>query len=149
MNALRSFVAWNPPLILALIAVVTVQLIKFVSTWVLKRRVDFERLIGTGGMPSTHSASVGALATAIGLSSGWNSPLFGVAAFFSVIVLYDAAGVRREAGRQARVLNSIVDDLKAHHHVEGERLRELLGHTGLEVLVGVAYGVLLALLLHP
>lgn len=149
MSGVRALIEWNPPLVLALLAVVTVQLFKFTFTWVAKRRIDFRRLTGTGGMPSTHSASVAALTTSIGIATDWRSPLFSVTVFFSIIVLYDAAGVRREAGRQARVLNGIIDDLKAHHHVEGERLRELLGHTGLEVFIGVVYGVLLAVALHP
>ena len=84
----------------------------------------------------------------MGLQEGWNSPIFGVAAFFSMIVMYDAAGIRRAAGRQARVLNRMIDDLKAHHVIGGERLIELLGHTPLEVLAGTAYGIALALVLH-
>src|SRR5690606_2325711 len=140
---------WNPPLVLAIAALVSVQVIKFVSTLVVKRRLDFERLTGTGGMPSSHAASVAALATAVGLEAGWSSPLFGVAAFFSLVVIYDAAGIRRAAGKQARVLNRMIDDLKAHHVIEGERLRELLGHTPMEVFTGTAYGIALALVLHP
>ena len=102
-----------------------------------------------GGMPSAHAASVCALTTAIGLESGWTSPLFGAVAFFSVLVLYDAAGIRQAAGRQARLLNRMLDDLTAHHSIQGERLIELLGHTTFEVVVGAAYGVALALLLYP
>src|SRR5690606_9144247 len=128
---------------------VTTQILKFVIALVSLRRIDFERLTGTGGMPSSHAASVAALATAIGIEAGWDSPLFAVAAFFSLVVIYDAAGIRRAAGRQARVLNQMIDDLKAHHVIEGERLRELLGHTPMEVLSGTAYGIALALALHP
>ncbi len=149
MSWLEATIAWNPALTLAILALVTVQLIKFGTTLVLARRVDFQRLTGTGGMPSSHAASVAALATAVGLEEGWRSPLFGVAAFFSLVVMYDAAGIRRAAGRQARILNRMIDDLKAHHVIGGEQLIELLGHTPLEVLIGTAYGIVLALVLHP
>jgi len=149
VTALSVLLAWNPALVLAIIAMVTTQILKFVIALVSLRRIDFERLTGTGGMPSSHAASVAALATAIGIEAGWDSPLFAVAAFFSLVVIYDAAGIRRAAGRQARVLNQMIDDLKAHHVIEGERLRELLGHTPMEVLSGTAYGIALALALHP
>lgn len=146
---MRAIISWNPPLVLAVIALATVQVIKFISEMVVRRRVDFRRLTGTGGMPSSHAASVSALATAVGIERGWGSPEFGIAAFFSLVVMYDAAGIRRAAGRQARVLNRMIDDLKAHHVIEGERLIELLGHTPLEVLSGTAYGICLTLALHP
>lgn len=142
-------IGWNPPLVLAVVAMISVQIIKFLSTLIMKRRVDFERLTGTGGMPSSHAASVSALATGVGLEAGFDSALFAVAAFFSIVVMYDAAGIRRAAGRQARVLNRMIDDLKAHQVVEGEILRELLGHTPIEVFVGTAYGIAIALLLYP
>lgn len=142
-------IGWNPPLVLAIISMISVQIIKFVSTVVKTRELNFERLSGTGGMPSSHAASVSSLATAVGLQSGFDSPLFAVAAFFSMVVMYDAAGIRRAAGRQARVLNRMIDSLKAHQVVEGETLRELLGHTPVEVFVGTAYGIALALLLYP
>lgn len=142
-------IGWNPPLVLAVVAMISVQIIKFLSTLITKRRVDFERLTGTGGMPSSHAASVSALATGVGLEAGFDSALFAVAAFFSIVVMYDAAGIRRAAGRQARVLNRMIDDLKAHQVVEGEILRELLGHTPIEVFVGTAYGIAIALLLYP
>ncbi|MFW6079222.1 MAG: divergent PAP2 family protein [Gemmatimonadota bacterium] len=146
---MARLVALNPPLVLALLAMITVQLFKFASHWIRTGRIDVGRLTGTGGMPSSHAASVTALTTAIGLQAGWRSPLFGAVAFFALVVIYDAAGIRRAAGKQARVLNRIIDDLKAHHHVEGERLKELLGHTAMEALTGVAYGVVLTLALHP
>ena len=141
--------AWNPPLALALFALISVQLLKFVGTLILRKRLDLRRLVGTGGMPSSHSASASALATAVGLQVGWGSPLFAVATYFALVVLYDATGIRRAAGRQAAVLNRIIDELREHHTIEGERLRELLGHTPLEVLAGTTYGILVALALYP
>ncbi len=148
MSRLDALIALNPPLVLAVLALVTVQIMKFALTLIVRRRVDFRRLTGTGGMPSSHAASVAALATTVGLQEGFDSPIFGVAAFFSLIVMYDAAGIRQAAGRQARVLNRMIDDLKAHHVIGGERLIELLGHTPLEVMAGTAYGVALALVLY-
>ncbi|HET7274504.1 MAG TPA: divergent PAP2 family protein, partial [Longimicrobiaceae bacterium] len=127
-------IALNPPLILALVAMVTAQLFKFFAGWVRFGRPDFTRLLGTGGMPSAHSASVTALSVAVGLVHGWRTPLFGIAAFFSIVTMYDATGIRRAAGRQARVLNRMLDELKDYHKLEGERMKELLGHTPLEVL---------------
>src|SRR5690606_5795925 len=98
-------------LVLAVISMLSVQVIKFLSALIRTGRVDFERLSGTGGMPSSHAASVSSLATAVGLQTGFDSPLFAIAAFFSMVVMYDAAGIRRAAGRQARVLNRMIDDL--------------------------------------
>jgi acid phosphatase family membrane protein YuiD len=153
MNELREFfepvIGWNPPLALALLAMMTAQAFKFLRTLLRRNRPDFTRLIGTGGMPSAHSASVTALSTAVGIGHGWNTPLFGVAAFFSLVTMYDATGIRRAAGRQARLLNRLVAELQEHHTLDFEKLGELLGHTPLEVLVGAVYGALLAFLLHP
>ena len=97
--------AWNPPLLLALFAMMTAQAFKFATALLVRRRIDFTRLLGTGGMPSSHSASVTAMSTAVGISQGWSSTLFGVAAFISLVIMYDATGIRRAAGRQAQVLN--------------------------------------------
>jgi uncharacterized protein len=153
MNGLRDFfdpiIGWNPPLALALLAMLTAQGFKFFRTLVRRNRPDFTRLIGTGGMPSAHSASVTALAVGVGLSEGWGSSVFGLATFFAVITMYDATGIRRSAGMQARILNRLVEELREHHKLDMERLAELLGHTPLEVLVGALYGAVLAFALHP
>jgi uncharacterized protein len=149
METLHRLIEPNPPLILAVLAMVTAQGFKFTSALISRRRFDFTRLLGTGGMPSAHSASVTALAVAAGLSEGWSSPLFGVASFFALVVMYDATGIRRAAGRQAQVLNRMLEELREYHTLEAERLKELLGHTPLEVLAGAAYGAFLALALHP
>lgn len=143
-------VSWNPPLALALLAMSSAQAFKFVRSLLRRRgRADFTRLVGTGGMPSAHSASVTALAVGVGLSEGWRTSVFGLAAFFALLTMYDATGIRRAAGRQARILNQLVEDLREHHTLDVVRLAELLGHTPLEVLVGALYGAVLALLLHP
>ena len=138
-----------PALAIALTALLSAQLFKFLGSWLVGRRVDFTRLTGMGGMPSAHAASVSALSTSVGLEQGWSSTIFGAVAFVSLLIIYDAAGIRQAASRQAQLLNQMLDDLKTHHTIRGERLVERLGHTYAEVFVGVAYGVALALLLHP
>ncbi|HEX5520994.1 MAG TPA: divergent PAP2 family protein [Longimicrobiaceae bacterium] len=144
-----AMIEWNPPLAVALLAMISAQAFKFLSGLVLRRRADFTRLTGTGGMPSAHAATVMALSTAVGLTEGWGSALFGVSLIFALVTMYDATGIRRAAGRQARVLNRMLEELKEYHTLEGERLMELLGHTPLEVLVGAGYGILLAFVLCP
>jgi uncharacterized protein len=146
---MEKLILQNPPLALAIVAMVTVQLFKFFFAWGLNRRLDFTRLVGTGGMPSSHAASVTALTVAVGLEAGWDSTLFGAVAFFSLVIMYDATGIRRSAGKQAAILNQMLVELKDYHKLEPVRLKELLGHTPLEVLAGAAYGAFLAAMLHP
>jgi len=115
-------------------------------------RWNFRRFVETGGMPSSHAASVAALTTAVGLRDGFNSTLFCVTLYFSLVVMYDAAGLRRAAGRQAVVLNRLIDEHFQHPEAQTQRLMELLGHTPLEVLVGALLGVAYVLVLrqiHP
>jgi acid phosphatase family membrane protein YuiD len=146
---MEGIVRFNPPLALAVIALVTVQVFKFLYGWSRYGRPDFTRLVGTGGMPSSHAASVTALSTSVGLETGWGSVLFGATAFFSLVIMYDATGIRRAAGRQAQILNRMLEELRDYHKLEPVRLKELLGHTPLEVFIGAAYGCLVALLLTP
>ena len=134
---------------IALIALFSAQLLKFIGNWLVHRQPDFTRLTGMGGMPSSHAASVMALTTSVGIERGFHSTLFGAVAFFSLLIIYDAAGIRQAASRQAQLLNQMLDDLKSHHSIRGERLVERLGHTYIEVFVGALYGISLALLLHP
>jgi acid phosphatase family membrane protein YuiD len=146
---MEGIIRFNPPLLLAVIAMLSAQLFKFLFGWARHRRPDFTRLVGMGGMPSSHAASVTALSTAVGMDAGWSSPLFGAAAFFSLVIMYDATGIRRAAGKQAQLLNRMLEELRSYHKLEAVRLKELLGHTPLEVFVGAAYGCILALLLNP
>ena len=113
---------------------------------ITQRRFDFRWLIGTGGMPSSHASGVSALATAIGVKEGWTSTIFALAFVVAFITMFDAQGVRRAAGRQAAVLNKIVDELYLHGRVSEEKLWELLGHTRVEVFAGFILGVSTALL---
>lgn len=121
-----------------------VQGYKFIAHWVVTGRPHFARLFQTGGMPSSHSAAVAALTTAVLLQQGAASPVFGVTLFFSLIVMYDAAGLRRAAGRQATILNRLLEGHQ-DRELRDRRLLELLGHTPFEVLVGAALGVAFAL----
>jgi hypothetical protein len=135
----------NRILVLTALSGIFIQVVKVILSLFIERRVNFRRLIETGGMPSSHSASVSALSTLVGLRAGFDSLLFAVTTFFSLIVMYDAAGLRRAAGKQARALNLIIEDLQLHRQVEDARFRELLGHTPLEVLMGALFGIAFAL----
>lgn len=112
------------------------------------RRLDFSYLVSTGGMPSAHSAMVSGLALAIGLRTGFESPVFALALAFALVVMFDASTVRRAAGLQARLLNQILEELFKHHHLSEKKLAELLGHTRLEVFMGMVIGILVGLLVH-
>lgn len=123
------------------------QAAKVILTSVRQRRLNLRVLAETGGMPSSHSAIVMGLTTAIGKYAGLTSAAFAIALIFSFVVMYDAAGLRRAAGRQAAVLNRLVEDLVHMRGVEEQKLRELLGHTPVEVLVGAVLGVAVGLIL--
>jgi uncharacterized protein len=117
------------------------SVIKVFIHLIKEKRFDFKLLVDTGRMPSSHSAFIACLATVIGLETGWSSPVFLLALGLAVLVMNDAAGVRRAAGQQARVLNSIMDDMQHKKHLDAERLKEFLGHTRLEVMAGAIIGV--------
>ena len=123
------------------------QVIKVVRGVLTRRRFNFRWLFDTGGMPSSHSATVAALATVAGLYYGFGSMLFLITFIFTVITLFDAAGVRRSVGRQAGILNKMLDDLYEKGQVPETRLKELLGHTPIEVFAGAFLGVLVALII--
>lgn len=136
-----------PYLVIPLIAWLVAQSLKVITDSVSHRRVDIARLGSAGGMPSSHTAMVMSLTTLIGSRRGIGSPEFAISAIFSAVVMYDATGVRRAVGIQARVLNRIVDDLLRQQGIKEDRLRELIGHTPFEVYAGGALGVGMALLL--
>lgn len=144
MRALGQIVS-NPYVILPLIAGALVQIYKFFYYFLKTGKPDFQWLTATGGMPSSHAASVMTLSTLVGLKEGFSSPIFGVSLFFSLIIMYDAAGLRRAAGKQAEVINKILEEYSEFHRIREERLRELLGHTPKEVIVGAMIGILFAL----
>ncbi len=138
----------NTTLWCALLTWLVAQFLKFIFNYINTREIDFYVFVSTGGMPSSHSAVVSALATSVGLEAGFGSPLFAVAFIFAAVVMFDAQSVRRAAGMQARLLNQIVEELVKEHHLPEEKLVELLGHTPYEVLFGMMLGILMALLMH-
>ena len=131
-----------------LLSWILAQAYKVVRAIIAQRKLDVRVFFSMGGMPSSHSAAVAALATAIGLGEGVRSATFALALIFAAIVMYDAAGVRRAAMAQARILNQIIDELFQGHPISETRLRELLGHTPFEVVVGAALGIAIAYLLQ-
>lgn len=141
----------NHVLMISLLACVLAQLLKLIVELVRHGKVTFRTLVTTGGMPSAHSALVTALATGIGQTLGWASGDFAIAFIFAIIVMYDAAGVRQAAGKQARILNQIVDELFSGDHAQfnEERLKELLGHTPVQVIAGSALGIAVSWIAGP
>ncbi len=123
-----------------------VQCTKIVIELIKNKKLNLRRIVGSGGMPSSHSAFVCSLATTIGITEGVSSPLFAMAVALSAIVMYDAAGVRRAAGKQAKILNQIIENEGENINVH-EKLIELLGHTPLEVYVGALVGIVMSFLL--
>lgn len=133
----------------AISGIITAQIIKCIVFLIIKRKIDVRLFTTTGGMPSSHSAGVMGLSTAVGLIRGFSSIEFAISLGYACIVMYDAAGVRRAAGKQAACLNKIIMDVYKQDLVEaGGKLKELLGHTPMQVFVGAAYGVFYALCVH-
>ena len=122
------------------------QFYKGISQYFATGAWNLRRFVETGGMPSSHSAAVAALTTAVGLQEGFTTTIFGVTLYFSLIVMYDAAGLRRAAGRQATVLNRLIERHFQHPEGDTQKLMELLGHTPFEVFIGASLGVFSALL---
>lgn len=121
------------------------QGIKVISSAIAQKKFDFRWFLGAGGMPSAHAAGVTALATSVALTEGIDSILFGITMIFTLIVMFDAQGVRRAAGKQAKILNKIVDDIYLKRGIEQDRLRELVGHTPVEVIAGAILGIMISL----
>ena len=132
----------NEMIIAAALAWLIAQIIKVILVLLKEKRWDGSRMFGSGGMPRSHSALVMAMATAIGRLEGFGSASFAVAAALAVVVMYDAANVRLEAGKQAELLNRIAEDFYREKHIDSEKLKELLGHTPIEVAAGAVLGVL-------
>lgn len=124
-----------------------IQLFKFLYDIIKERKINFKRIMQAGGMPSSHSAVVVVLTTMIAKAEGLTSPLFGVSLIFSFVVMYDAAGVRRAAGKQAKLLNKIVETPGLSGVEVSERLVEVLGHTPVQVIVGALIGLVVGLII--
>jgi hypothetical protein len=152
---LDNFTLW-----VSLLAVGIAQVVKIPIHYWTSRKWDLTLLFSTGGMPSSHSAAVTAMATSVGLIEGFSSTIFGASAVVAVIVMFDAAGVRRHAGEHAQAINELVDDF---HRIVAEikelryqprrekekKLKELLGHKPVEVMVGGVVGIFVSLVLYP
>ena len=134
-------------LLAPLVAWAIAQAAKVILTSMRQRRLNLRVLAETGGMPSSHAAIVMGMTTAVGKYAGVSSAAFAIALIFSFVVMYDAAGLRRAAGRQAAILNRLVEDLVHMRGMQEQRLRELLGHTPVEVLVGAGLGIVVGLIL--
>ena len=123
-----------------------IQLFKVIWDLVVTHKFNFKRILGAGGMPSSHSAVVTSLATMIGKSQGINSPIFALSVIFACIVMYDAAGVRRAAGKQAKLLNKLIETPGLSNIQVQEKLVEVLGHTPTQVFVGALIGIVVGLI---
>lgn len=141
MELFTNQVLWT-----ALIASGLAQVVKLMLYRLVEGRWELERVMETGGMPSSHSATVAALAIGVGITEGFGSAVFAIAVVLAVIVMYDATGVRRAAGMHAKMLNDLMEELQAvlKKGPQPEPLKELLGHTYLEVTVGALLGMLIA-----
>lgn len=148
-SSTSSSIFTNYPLLCAFVAFAIAQFVKFLTAWYKERRWDLKQLVASGGMPSSHSATVTALAAAIGFQEGFGGSIFAISLILACVVMYDATGVRLHAGRQAEVLNQIVYELPAEHPLAEIRpLRELLGHTPPQVVAGGLLGVITAAIGH-
>lgn len=144
--------AVTEPFWIALLCGFAIQAYKGFAAFFRTGRWNLKRFVETGGMPSSHSGSVAALSTAVGLQEGFATALFAVTCYFSLVVMYDAAGLRRAAGQHAAVLNDLIDRHFEHPERETQKLMELLGHTPFEVLVGGLLGIATAITwdrIHP
>jgi len=139
-------IAQNKIFITTISAWLFAQALKVVIGVIYYKKFDFRWFIGTGGMPSSHAAGASCLATAMGFAYGFDSPYFALAAAFAIVVMFDAQGVRRATGKQARILNKITEDIYWKGKVPEGRLRELIGHTPVEVITGLIIGVIIAIL---
>lgn len=147
-EALTRFFMQNHILSITIVAWVFTQTIKVTLGVIREKRFNFRWFIGTGGMPSSHAAGATALALSSGLELGFSSPLFALAFVFALVTMFDAQGVRRSAGKQAEILNKFLEDIYWKGTIKEGKLKELLGHTPIEVLAGSIIGSLIALAMH-
>ena len=138
----------NNVIIVSICAWAISQLIKVITGLVQKKHIDFRSLTASGGMPSSHSAIVSSLATSVAITEGFESIAFGISVILALVVMYDAAGLRRSVGKQAVVLNRILSELRERRPVTDleQDIRELVGHTPFQVIVGALLGTVIACL---
>jgi acid phosphatase family membrane protein YuiD len=135
----------NNVLMTAMVAWLIGQLLKLPGYYILHRKWKWGVIFSPGGLPSSHSSLMTATTLSIALYHGFNNPLFGLAVAISMIVIYDATGVRRQAGLHARVINEIMEEIFAGRPVPEKQLREVLGHTPIEAIAGILLGIMIAL----
>lgn len=140
MNAFESLLN-NHVLLPALVGWLIAQVVKLPLEYLRTRQWNWAILLRTGGMPSSHSALVAGIAHGIGLAQGFESPIFALGLTLAIVVIYDATGIRRQAGRHAKLLNTMIDELAAGHPLKNEQLLEFLGHTPLEAIAGTLLGI--------
>ena len=143
---LNEVLLFNPILLAALLAWAIAQILKVLIEFIILRRWNWALIFQAGGMPSSHSAMVSAASLTIGLQIGFDTAVFAVSAILAMIVIYDATGVRRESGKQAVLINSIIEELTKGKIPPQEKLKEVLGHTPGEAVLGTTLGLVLALL---
>lgn len=148
MSEILSQIFKNRVLITAVLAWFIAQALKVTLGIIKEKRFDFRWFIGPGGMPSSHAAGATALAFSVGLNYGFNSAVFALAATFAVVVMFDAQGVRRATGKQAQILNKVMEDIYWRGKTKEDRLRELIGHTPIEVIIGMILGIIVAFLIR-
>jgi acid phosphatase family membrane protein YuiD len=143
---LSEIILFNPILLAALTAWFIAQVLKVLIEFILLKRWNWALLFQAGGMPSSHSAMVSAMALSIGLYMGFDLPVFAVASILAMIVIYDATGIRREAGRQAVLINTIIEEIAKGKLSQHKRLKEVLGHTPGEAFLGTLLGLGISLI---
>jgi len=148
VNSSFQTIFQNKILIITLSIWVLAQTIKVFTGFIREKKFNFKWFIGTGGMPSSHAAGATALAVTCGLELGFDSVVFALAAVFACVTMFDAQGVRRETGQQAELLNQILDDFYSKGRTESERLKELIGHTPIEVFAGLILGFVTSLIFY-
>ena len=145
--SLTDILLYNPILLAALSAWAVAQTIKVPIEYILLKRWNWALVFQAGGMPSSHSAMVSAAALLIGLRIGFDQPIFAISSLLAMIVIYDATGVRREAGKQAVLINSIIEEIAKGKMPPQEKLKEVLGHTPGEAFLGTALGLSVAVII--
>lgn len=141
-------IAHNRIFLITLTVWILAQATKVIGGYFKEKRFNFRWFIGTGGMPSSHAAGASALATCIGLDQGFDSAIFAIAASFAMVTMFDAQGVRRATGLQATILNKMMEDIYWKGQIEEKRLKELVGHTPIQVLAGFLFGIFCAVILY-
>ena len=147
MNSFIDFTK-NSIFLTSAAAWIIAQTLKVLVGVVREKRFNFRWFVGSGGMPSSHAAGVSSLATSIGITYGFDSALFAITLVFTLIVLFDAQGVRLASGRQAGVLNRMLDDIYWKKRFDEAKLKELIGHTPIQVFAGAALGIVVSLMLY-